>query len=176
MPHPVSSRGQRNTIWDMVKLGEVLKKELGARLRSGAGCGRRKARARLVSRASPVREDEGIRQHQRGDGTEDADATIDGGIALVIIWDRGMKLAQHKGLTVDTTVGVFFMAHKSSGSGALMNIRTLAASVFPERHRPVTRFPSRLEHDRITLDPPSTEDVGFQMPAAVLGTAVASTA
>jgi IS30 family transposase len=52
--------------------------------------------------------------------------TIDGGIALVIIWDRGMKLAQHKGLTVDTTVGVFFMAHKASGSWARMNIRTLA--------------------------------------------------
>jgi hypothetical protein len=50
--------------------------------------------------------------------------TIDGGIALVIIWDRGMKLAQHKGLTVDTTDGVFFMAHKASGSGARMNIRT----------------------------------------------------
>lgn len=112
---PAGSGDRRNTIWDTVKLGEVLKKELGARLRSSAGCGRRKARARLVSRASPVREDEGIRQHQRGDG-----------IALVIIWDRGMKLAQHKGLTVDTTVGVFFMAHKASGSGARMNIRTLA--------------------------------------------------
>ena len=34
MPHLVSSRDQRNTIWDTVKLGGVLKKELGARLRS----------------------------------------------------------------------------------------------------------------------------------------------
>ena len=72
----------------------------------------------------PVREDAGERHYQCGNSIEQADMTIDGGIALVIIWDRGMKLAQHKGLTVDTTVGVFFMAHKAGGSGARMNIRT----------------------------------------------------
>ncbi len=30
-----------------------------------------------------------------------------------MIWDRGMKLAQDKGLTVDTTVGVYFCGLQS---------------------------------------------------------------
>ncbi|MBC7839233.1 MAG: hypothetical protein H7Y39_11410 [Nitrospiraceae bacterium] len=42
---------QRNTIWDKMKLGGVLKKELSARRQSGIGRGMHKIRARLVNRA-----------------------------------------------------------------------------------------------------------------------------
>ena len=124
MPHPASSRDQRNTIWDTVKLGGVLKKELGARLRSrhrmrhAQNTSRaRQPRGRIIDGISirdhpadvedpatpdhwegdlitgsqnthisyfggqsvapyPVREGEGERHHQRGDGTEHADTTI----------------------------------------------------------------------------------------------------
>ncbi|MBC7839234.1 MAG: IS30 family transposase [Nitrospiraceae bacterium] len=55
----------------------------------------------------PVRENTGERHYQCGTSIEHADMTIAGGIALATIWDRGMKLAQHKGLTVDTTVRVY---------------------------------------------------------------------
>ena len=55
----------------------------------------------------PVREDAGERHYQCDDGIEHADTTIDGGTALIIIWDRGIELSQHKQLTVDTTVRAY---------------------------------------------------------------------
>ena len=58
--------------------------------------------------------------------------TIDGGIALATIWDRGMKLAQHKGLTVDTTMRVYFCGTQSPWQrDAIEHTNRLLRQYFP---------------------------------------------
>ena len=105
----------------------------------------------------PVHENTGERHHQCGTSIEHADMTIDGGIALATIWDRGMKLAQHKGLTSDTTVRVYSCDSQSRWQRCTdEHTNHLLREYFLKG----TRSPSRLEHDRMTLDSTSTKDVG----------------
>jgi IS30 family transposase len=115
MPHPVGSGDQRNTIWGKVELGGVLKKELIGHIRS---------RRRIQSRFTL------LVKVQEKDTTSVVTALsrqirqLPAALRRSLTWDRGMKLAQHKRLTMDTTVRVFFVTHKARGRGARMNIRT----------------------------------------------------
>lgn len=59
-----------------------------------------------------------------------------------LTWDRGLEVAQHKRLTVDTKVQVYSVTRKAHGSAAQRTYEPLAAPVFPKK-APICRLAPR---------------------------------
>jgi len=79
-----------------------------------------------------------------------------------LTWDRGMELAQHKRFTVAADVQVYCCdPPKSVAAGYERKYESSIAPVFSERHQPLTPFPSRLRHHRVTVESTATEDIGI---------------
>jgi hypothetical protein len=109
MPHPVGSCDQRNTIWGNVELGGVLKKDLIGHLRS-------RHRMRHAQSASttcqphlhPVREGAGEDTTSVVTALSTQIRQLPAALRRSLTWDRGVELARHKHLTVDTAMRVYF--------------------------------------------------------------------
>lgn len=65
----------------------------------------------------------GERHGQCGDGIEPAGSTPALRLAPIVNLGRGIELAQHKQVTIDTSVQVYFVPRKARGKGGLMKIR-----------------------------------------------------
>lgn len=93
-----------------------------------------------------------------------------------LTWDRGMELAQHKRLTVDTNVQVYFCDPQSPWQrGTNENTNRLLRQYFP-KSTDLSRY-SQADLDRIALrlNPRPRKTLGFQTPAAILEAGVALT-
>ena len=94
-----------------------------------------------------------------------------------ITWDRGMELAQHKRLTVDTKMQVYFCDPQSPWQRGTNEIRTAC-------HRSISRkaqtchvnSQADLGMIALRLNQRPRKTLGFQMPSAILETGVALTA
>ena len=87
-----------------------------------------------------------------------------------LTWDRGMELAQHKRLTVDTKVQVYFCDPQSPWQrGKNENTNCLLCQYFPKGTDLSRLLPGRVEYDRVTLEPTFTEDVGVSDAAGYTG-------
>jgi len=94
-----------------------------------------------------------------------------------LTWDRGMELAQHKRLTVDTKVQVYFCDPQSPWQrGTNENTNRLLRQYFP-KGTDLSRY-SQADLDMIALrlNQRPRKTLGFQTPAAILEAAVAITA
>lgn len=94
-----------------------------------------------------------------------------------ITWDRGMELAQHRRLTIDTKVQVYFCDPQSPWQrGTNENTNRLLRQYFP-KGTDLSRY-SQADLDRIALrlNQRSRKTLGFQTPAAILEAGVALTA
>jgi IS30 family transposase len=94
-----------------------------------------------------------------------------------ITWDRGMELAQHKRLTIDTEVRVYFCDPQSPWQrGTNENTNRLLRQYFP-KGTDLSRY-SQADLDRIAmrLNQRPRKTLGFQTPAAILEAGVALTA
>lgn len=94
-----------------------------------------------------------------------------------ITWDRGMELAQHKRLTIDTEVQVYFCDPQSPWQrGTNENTNRLLRQYFP-KGTDLSRY-SQADLDRIAmrLNQRPRKTLGFQTPAAILEAGVALTA
>lgn len=93
-----------------------------------------------------------------------------------LTWDRGMELAQHKRLTVDTKVQVYFCDPQSPWQrGTNENTNRLLRQYFP-KGTDLSRY-SQADLNRIAfrLNQRPRKTLGFQTPAAILETGVART-
>lgn len=94
-----------------------------------------------------------------------------------ITWDRGMELAQHKRLTIDTKVQVYFCDPQSPWQrGTNENTNRLLRQYFP-KGTDLSRY-SQADLDKIALrlNQRPRKTLGFQTPAAILEAGVARTA
>ena len=94
-----------------------------------------------------------------------------------LTWDRGMELAQHKRLTLDTKVQVYFCDPQSPWQrGTNENTNRLLRQYFP-KGTDLSRY-SQADLNRIALrfNQRPRKTLGFQTPAAILEAAVALTA
>ena len=93
-----------------------------------------------------------------------------------ITWDRGMELAQHKRLTIDTAVQVYCCDSQSPWQrGTNENTNRLLRQYFP-KGTDLSRYP-QTDLDRITmrLNQRPRKTLGVQTPAAILEAGLALT-
>ena len=94
-----------------------------------------------------------------------------------LTWDRGMELAQHKRLTVATNVQVYFCDPQSPWQrGTNENTNRLLRQYFPKGTDLSRYSQANLNAIALRLNQRPRKTLGFQTPAAILETAVASTA
>ena len=94
-----------------------------------------------------------------------------------LTWDRGMELAQHKRLTVDTNVQVYFCDPQSPWQrGTNENTNRLLRQYFPKRTDLSCYSQTDLNMIALRLNQRPRKTLGFQTPAAILEAAVAHTA
>ena len=94
-----------------------------------------------------------------------------------LTWDRGMELAQHKRLTIDTKVQVYFCDPQSPWQrGTNENTNRLLRQYFPKGTDLSRYSQSDLNMIALRLNQRPRKTLGFQTPAAILEAAVASTA
>ncbi len=94
-----------------------------------------------------------------------------------LTWDRGMELAQHKRLTVDTNVQVYFCDPQSPWQrGTNENTNRLLRQYFPKGTNQSRYSQADLNTIALRLNQRPRKTLGFQTPAAILEAAVASTA
>jgi IS30 family transposase len=94
-----------------------------------------------------------------------------------LTWDRGMELAQHKRLTVDTKVQVYFCDPQSPWQrGTNENTNRLLRQYFPKGTDLSRYSQADLNTIALRLNQRPRKTLGFQTPAAILEAAVASTA
>jgi len=94
-----------------------------------------------------------------------------------LTWDRGMELAQHKRLTVDTNVQVYFCDPQSPWQrGTNENTNRLLRQYFPKGTDLSRYSQGDLNKIALRLNQRPRKTLGFHTPAAILEAAVASTA
>ena len=94
-----------------------------------------------------------------------------------LTWDRGMELAQHKRLTVDTKVQVYFCDPQSPWQrGTNENTNRLLRQYFPKGTDLSHYSQADLNRIALRLNQRPRKTLGFQTPAAILEAAVARTA
>ena len=94
-----------------------------------------------------------------------------------LTWDRGMELAQHKRLTIDTNVQVYFCDPQSPWQrGTNENTNRLLRQYFPKGTDLSRYSQADLNTIALRLNQRPRKTLGFQTPAAILEAAVASTA
>ena len=94
-----------------------------------------------------------------------------------LTWDRGMELAQHKRLTVNTEVQVYFCDPQSPWQrGTNENTNRLLRQYFPKRTDLSCYSQTDLNMIALRLNQRPRKTLGFQTPAAILEAAVAHTA
>jgi IS30 family transposase len=94
-----------------------------------------------------------------------------------LTWDRGMELAQHKRLTIDTNVQVYFCDPQSPWQrGTNENINRLLRQYFPKGTDLSRYSQADLNTIALRLNQRPRKTLGFQTPAAILEAPVASTA
>jgi IS30 family transposase len=94
-----------------------------------------------------------------------------------LTWDRGMELAQHKRLTIDTNVQVYFCDPQSPWQrGTNENTNRLLRQYFPKATDLSGHSQADLNMIALRLNQRPRKTLGFQTPAAILEAAVASTA
>jgi len=93
-----------------------------------------------------------------------------------ITWDRGMELAQHKRLTIDTTVQVYFCDPQSPWQrGTNENTNRLLRQYFPKGTDLSRYSQADLNMIALRLNQRPRKTLGFQTPAAILEAGVALT-
>ena len=94
-----------------------------------------------------------------------------------LTWDRGLELAQHKRLTIDTNVQVYFCDPQSPWQrGTNENTNRLLRQYFPKGTDLSRYSQTDLNAIALRLNQRPRKTLGFQTPAARLEAAVASTA
>ena len=94
-----------------------------------------------------------------------------------ITWDRGMELAQHKRLTIDTKVQVYFCDPQSPWQrGTNENTNRLLRQYFPKGTDLSRYSQADLNMIALRLNQRPRKTLGFQTPAAILEAGVALTA
>ena len=94
-----------------------------------------------------------------------------------LTWDRGMELAQHKRLTIDTKVQVYFCDPQSPWQrGTNENTNRLLRQYFPKGTDLSRYSQADLNTIALRLNQRPRKTLGFQTPAAILEATVASTA
>ena len=94
-----------------------------------------------------------------------------------LTWDRGMELAQHKRLTVDTKVQVYCCDPQSPWQrGTNENTNRLLRQYFPKGTDLSRYSQADLNTIALRLNQRPRKTLGFQTPAAILEATVASTA
>jgi len=94
-----------------------------------------------------------------------------------LTWDRGMELAQHKRLTVDTKVQVYFCDPQSPWQrGTNENTNRLLRQYFPKGTDLSRYSQADLNMIALRLNQRPRKTLGFQTPAAIWEAAVARTA
>ena len=94
-----------------------------------------------------------------------------------LTWDRGMELAQHKRLTIDTKVQVYFCDPQSPWQrGTNENTNRLLRQYFPKSTNLSRYSQADLNRIALRLNQRPRKTLGFQTPAAILEAAVARTA
>jgi IS30 family transposase len=94
-----------------------------------------------------------------------------------LTWDRGMELAQHKRLTVDTNVQVYFCDPQSPWQrGTNENTNRLLCQYVPKGTDLSRYSQADLNTIALRLNQRPRKTLGFQTPAAILEAAVAITA
>lgn len=94
-----------------------------------------------------------------------------------LTWDRGMELAQHKRLTIDTKVQVYFCDPQSPWQrGTNENTNRLLRQYFPKSTNLSRYSQADLNTIALRLNQRPRKTLGFQTPAAILEAAVARTA
>ena len=94
-----------------------------------------------------------------------------------LTWDRGMELAQHKRLTIDTKVQVYFCDPQSPWQrGTNENTNRLLRQYFPKGTDLSRYSQADLNTIALRLNQRPRKTLGFQTPPAILEATVASTA
>jgi IS30 family transposase len=94
-----------------------------------------------------------------------------------LTWDRGMELAQHKRLTIDTTVQVYFCDPQSPWQrGTHANTNRVLRQYFPKGTDLSPYSQADVNAIALRLNQRPRKTLGFQTPPAILEAAVASTA
>lgn len=93
-----------------------------------------------------------------------------------LTWDRGMELAQHKRLTLDTKVSVYFCDPQSPWQrGTNENTNRLLRQYFPKGTNLSRYSQADLDLIALRLNQRPRKTLGFQTPAAILEAGVALT-
>lgn len=93
-----------------------------------------------------------------------------------LTWDRGMELAQHKRLTLDTKVSVYFCDPQSPWQrGTNENTNRLLRQYFPKGTDLSRYSQADLNLIALRLNQRPRKTLGFQTPAAILKAGVALT-
>ena len=93
-----------------------------------------------------------------------------------LTWDRGMELAQHKRLTLDTKVAVYFCDPQSPWQrGTNENTNRLLRQYFPKGTNLSRYSQADLDLIALRLNQRPRKTLGFQTPAAILEAGVALT-
>ena len=93
-----------------------------------------------------------------------------------LTWDRGMELAQHKRLTIDTKVPVYFCDPQSPWQrGTNENTNRLLRQYFPKGTHLSQYSQADLNRIAVRLNQRPRKTLGFQAPEAILEAGVALT-
>ena len=93
-----------------------------------------------------------------------------------LTWDRGMELAQHKQLTIDTKMQVYFCDPQSPWQrGTNENTNRLLRQYFPKGTNLSQYSQADLNRIAVRLNQRPRKTLGFQTPAAILEAGVALT-
>ena len=102
--------------------------------------------------------------------------TLPSALRRSLTWDRGMELAQHKRLTVDTEVRVYFCDPQSPWQrGTNENTNRLLCQYLPKGTDLSRYSQANLNTIALRLNQRPRKTLGFQTPAAILEAGVALT-